>query len=117
MKTIDLTCAGFGPERPTSVLSGALSAVQTVSIFVEFALGVNCPVTNTARYVADDRTQRTRGTTIAVSDTDQPNTQRSTAQQHSLLTVMGRTARHQSAGNPVTQTTNERPEISDHDPE
>jgi hypothetical protein len=104
--------AGFCSGRPTKVRSEIL----LISTIEDPTLDVNCPVTKPATGVADDRTQRTRGMGLAVTDSDRPITpQKITAQQHSKTNVADRSAGRQSAGNPVTQTTNERPEISDHD--
>ncbi len=116
MRTIGLNRTTFCSGRPTRVLSQALSAAPLAPNTVDLPLADNYPVTKPATGVADDRTQRTRGTASALTDSDRPNTpQRITTQQYSKTIGIECTAGHQSTGIPVTQTTNKRPEISDHD--
>ncbi len=85
---------------------------------IDPTLGASCPVTNSATGIADDRPLRTRGTTKTKLNTARSNTPpRSTAYQHSQPDLVERTAGVLSGDTPLTQTTNERPEISDHDSE
>ncbi len=116
MRTTGLNRAVFCSGRAISVLSEPLSAVSLASSTVALTLVDNYSVTKPATGVADDRIQRTRSTASALTDSDRPNTpQKITTQQHSKKIGIECTAGRQSTSNPVTQTINERPEISIHD--
>ena len=116
IRTTDLNRAAFCSGRAIRVLWEPLSAVPLPPSSVALPLANNHFVTKPATEVADDGTQRTRGTSSALTDNDRSNTpQMTTTQQHSKTIGIECTAGYQSTGNPVTQTTNERPEISDHD--
>jgi len=116
IRTIDLNRAAFCSGRAIRSLSEPHSVVPLTPSPVALPLADNHSVTKPATGVADDRTQRTGGTASALIDNDRPNTpQMITTQQHSKTIGIECTAGCQSTGNPVTQTTNERPEISDHD--
>lgn len=116
IRTTDLNRAAFCSGRVIRVLSETLSIVPLPLSPVALPLADNHSVTKPATGVVNDRTKRTRGTASALTNNDRPNTpQMTTTQQHSKTIGIECTAGCQSTGNPVTQTTNERPEISDHD--
>ena len=116
IRTTDLDRAAFCSGRAIRVLLEPLSAVPLEISPVVLPLADNHSVTKPATGVADDRTQLTRGTASALTNNDRPNTpQQITTQQHSKTNRIECTAGRRSPGNPVTHTTYERPEISDHD--
>lgn len=116
IRTTDLNRAAFCLRRAIRIFWEPLSAVPLPPIPVALPLADNHSVTKPAAEVADDRTQRTRGTASALTDNDRPNTpQMISTQQHSKTNGIECTAGCQPTGKPVTQITNEKPEISDHD--